>query len=49
VERCIQLRIGRAGRALTLAVGLVLGLALALALIPQYGPWLHYRRIFLGH
>jgi hypothetical protein len=40
---------GRAGRALTLAGGLALGLALAVALIPQYEPWLHYHRVFLGH
>jgi hypothetical protein len=44
-----DLRVGRAGRALSLAGGLVLGLALALALIPQFGPWLSYHRVFLGH
>jgi hypothetical protein len=42
-------RAGRAGRALVIAVGLVLGLVLALALIPQFGPWLSYHRVFLGH
>jgi hypothetical protein len=44
-----DLRAGRAGRALTLGVGLVIGLVLALALIPQFGPWLSYHRVFLGH
>ncbi len=44
-----ELRAGRAGRALTLAGGLALGLGLAVALIPQYGPWLSYHRIVGGH
>jgi hypothetical protein len=35
---------GRAGRALSLTGALAAGLALALAWIPQYGPWLHYHR-----
>jgi hypothetical protein len=44
-----DLRTGRAGRALTLTVGLAVGLVLALALIPQFGPWLSYHRIFFDH
>ncbi|MGH2855069.1 MAG: hypothetical protein ACRDLF_12865 [Solirubrobacteraceae bacterium] len=44
-----DLRAGRAGRALSLATGLVLGLALALALIPEFGSWLRYHRVFFGH
>ncbi len=44
-----DLRAGRAGRAVTLGAGFVLGLILALALIPQFGPWLNYHRVFLGH
>jgi hypothetical protein len=44
-----DLRAGRAGRALALSVGLALGLVLALALIPQFGPWLSYHRVFIGH
>jgi hypothetical protein len=35
---------GGAGRALSLAGALAAGLALALALIPLYGPWLHHHR-----
>jgi hypothetical protein len=35
---------GRGGRALSLTGALLAGLALALALIPQYGPWLHSQR-----
>jgi hypothetical protein len=35
---------GRGGRAFSLTAALVAGLALALALIPQYGPWLHHHR-----
>ena len=42
-------RAGRAGRALTLGGGLSLGLILAVVLIPQFGPWLSYHRVFLGH
>ncbi len=34
---------GRAGRALSLAGALVLGAVLAILLVPQFGPWLHYR------
>jgi hypothetical protein len=44
-----DLRAGRAGRTVVLAVGFVLGLVLALALIPQFGPWLSYHRVFPGH
>jgi hypothetical protein len=44
-----DLSAGRAGRALSLAGGLALGLVLALALIPQFGPWLSYHRVFVGH
>ena len=35
-------RPGSAGRALALAGGLAIGLILALALIPHFGPWLNY-------
>ncbi len=35
---------GGAGRALSLTVAVAAGLALALALLPQFGPWLHYHR-----
>ncbi len=34
---------GGAGRAVSLSGAFAVGLALALALIPQYGPWLSYR------
>jgi hypothetical protein len=44
-----DLRAGRAGRALTLTVGLAAGLVLAIALIPQFGPWLSYHRVFFDH
>ncbi|HSZ69514.1 MAG TPA: hypothetical protein VK756_04045 [Solirubrobacteraceae bacterium] len=37
-------RAGRGGRALSLSAALAAGLVLALALIPQYGPWLGYHR-----
>jgi hypothetical protein len=40
-------RAGGGGRALALAGALVAGLVLAIALIPQYGPWLSYHRVFL--
>jgi hypothetical protein len=40
---------GRAGRALALTGALVAGLVLALLLIPEFGPWLHYHRVFVGH
>jgi hypothetical protein len=40
---------GRAGRGLSLAGALAAGLALALALLPQFGPWLHYHRFLHGH
>jgi hypothetical protein len=42
-------RAGRGGRALALTGALVAGLVLAIALIPQYGPWLSYHRVFLHH
>jgi hypothetical protein len=35
---------GRSGRALSLSAALAAGVALALVLIPQYGPWLNYHR-----
>ncbi len=44
-----SLRAGRAGRALALAGALTMGLVLALLLIPEFGPWLHYHRVFLDH
>jgi hypothetical protein len=37
-------RAGGGGRALSISAALAAGLALALVLIPQYGPWLHYHR-----
>ncbi len=44
-----DLRAGRAGRALALTGALLAGLVLALLLIPEYGPWLTYHRVFIGH
>jgi hypothetical protein len=44
-----DLRAGRAGRALALAGALLAGLVLALLLIPEFGPWLHYHRVLIGH
>ncbi len=44
-----DLRAGRTGRALALTGALVAGLVLALLLIPEFGPWLHYHRVVLGH
>ena len=41
--------LGSSGRALSLAAALAAGLALALLLIPQFAPWLHYRHVFHGH
>lgn len=38
---------GRSGRALALASAIALGVVLAVLLIPQFGPWLHYH--FLHH
>ncbi|HXA54818.1 MAG TPA: hypothetical protein VNV37_08085 [Solirubrobacteraceae bacterium] len=38
---------GRSGRAFALASAIVLGVALALVLIPQYAPWLHYHHVFV--
>lgn len=35
---------GAAGRAVSMSAAFAAGLALALVLIPQYGPWLHYHR-----
>jgi hypothetical protein len=34
---------GRGGRLLSLAGAIVAGVVLAILLIPQFGPWLHYR------
>jgi hypothetical protein len=42
-------RAGRAGRALALTGALLAGLVLALLLIPEFGPWLTYHRVFIGH
>ena len=42
-------RAGRAGRALALIGALLAGLVLALLLIPEFGPWLTYHRVFIGH
>ncbi len=44
-----DLRAGRTGRALALIGALAAGLMLALALIPEFGPWLHHHRVFIGH
>jgi hypothetical protein len=44
-----NLRANRAGRALALAGALAAGLVLALLLIPEFGPWLHYHRVLLDH
>ncbi len=44
-----DLRAGRAGRALALTGALLAGLVLALLLIPEFGPWLTYHRVFIGH
>lgn len=41
-------RAGRGGRALALAGALVAGLVLAVLLVPEFGPWLHYHRILAG-
>jgi len=40
---------GRSGRALSIAGALLAGLILALLLLPQFEPWLHYHRVFTGH
>jgi hypothetical protein len=37
-------RAGRGGRVLSLTAALLVGLVLALVLIPRYGPWLSYHR-----
>lgn len=47
-SRAHDLRAGRAGRALALTGALLAGLVLALLLIPEFGPWLHYHRVFVG-
>lgn len=44
-----DLRAGRVGRALTLTLGLAAGLVLAVALIPEFGPWLSYHRVLFDH
>jgi hypothetical protein len=36
---------GRSGRALALASAIVLGTVLAILLIPQFSPWLHYHHV----
>jgi hypothetical protein len=41
-------RAGRAGRTLALAGALVAGLVLAVLLVPEFGPWLHYHRVLAG-
>jgi hypothetical protein len=38
---------GRTGRVFALASAIVLGVALALVLIPQYAPWLHYHHVLI--
>lgn len=40
---------GRSGRGLSLLVALAAGLVLALLLLPQFEPWLHYHRVPFGH
>lgn len=40
---------GSAGRALALSTSLAAGLALALALIPHFGPWVHDQRFHHDH
>jgi hypothetical protein len=39
---------GRTGRLLSLAGALVGGAVLAVAFVPQFGPWLDYHRILIG-
>ncbi len=41
-------RASRAGRTLALAGALVAGLVLAVLLVPEFGPWLHYHRVLAG-
>ncbi len=43
-----DLRASRAGRVLALTGALLAGLGLALLLIPEFGPWLTYHRVFIG-
>jgi hypothetical protein len=40
---------GRAGRVISLAGALVLGVALAVVLIPQFSPWLNAVSLFSDH
>ncbi len=40
---------GSAGRGVALAAALLGGLVLALVLLPQFGPWLHYHRFLFDH
>jgi hypothetical protein len=40
---------GSSGRALSLLAALGAGLVLALLLLSQFEPWLHYHRVFIGH
>jgi len=42
-------RAGRAGRGLSLAGALAGGTVLAVAVIPQFGPWLHASSLFHHH
>lgn len=44
-----DLRAGRAGRMLALTGALLAGLVVALLMIPEFGPWLTYHHIFIGH
>jgi hypothetical protein len=40
---------GRAGRVISLAGALTLGVVLAILLIPEFGPWLHSSNLFHHH
>ena len=48
-QDAIAARAGRAGRGLSLAGALAGGTVLAIAVIPQFGPWLHASRFFHHH
>ena len=45
----VAARAGRAGRGLSLAGALTAGAVLAVAVIPQFGPWLHASTLFHHH